>query len=320
MRDINSVKDLLEAGKQISKLIFGEKFESLRIVCKEDENIGVYTATVHAGNIVAKQMKKRYGLTKKFDRQEVSFVKMYGLKPISKRIYDAVEITPTEYILNLNKIIELNLDSFRIEIGYRMNHSSLEGIVRSRSSPEPLEDRRLYHISAQLTDPDSLIEGFSECEIEEFPITLSIQIQEDITTNIPFYVKKMSEIEEEILRDYNPHSAIKILGLQKQKARLKKRFGKEDLRSKFTEISLFLRPSKFRSNYIDISGKKEFILGDCKWGGDIFRVLGLTMLPKTMEVIMRTNLNLDKPAASGIMIYKSRKFSEDIHKLFLKKK
>jgi len=316
MGTLHSIKDLLEVSRDLSSWIKGEKFEGLRIVCKEHEHLGIYTATVHAGSIFAKQYTKKFGLIRKFDPREVCDVRIYGLKPLCKRIYDVVEHRPSEIVLNLKKIIEMNLESFRLEVIYRMDDISLKGLVRSRSSPEPLENRRLYHLSAQLKDPNSLIAGFSECEIEEYPVTVDVFIQEDISTNIPYYIKRMSQIEAEILKDYDPRHGVRIIELQKRRAGLKRRLGKEDLRSKLNELSLFLRPTKFRNNYIEIRQKKDFILDHCRWGADIFRALGILMLPKTMEILTKTNLSLDKKAASGIMVYESGRFSEDIQKLF----
>ncbi len=160
MEALGGIKELLEVSKDLSSWINGEKFESLRIVCKEHEHEGIYTATVHAGSIIAKQYVKRFGLIRKFNPQEVCEVRVYGLKPISRRIYDAVEHRPTEIIL------------------------------------------------------------------------------------------------------------------------------------------------------------KDFVLDHCRWGPDIFRALGLMMLPRTMEILTRADLSLDKKAASGVMIYESGKFSQDIQKLF----
>jgi len=316
METLGSIRDLLEVGRNLSSWIKGEKFESLRIVCKPHEYQGIYTATVHAGNYFSRQYTKRFGLVKEFDPREVCEVKVYGLKPLSKRVYDAVVYTPTKIILNLNKAIELNLESFRLEVVYRMDEVSLRGLVRSRSSPEPLEDKRLYHLSAQLKDPSSLVAGFSECEIEDYPVTVDVYLQGEINTNIPNYIKRMSEIEAEILKDYDPHHGVKIIELQKKRAGYKRRLGKEDLRSKLNELSLALRPTRFRNNYLGIEQKRDFILDHCRWGADIFRALGLLMLPRTMEVISKTNLSLDKKAASGVMVYKSGKFSKDIQELF----
>jgi hypothetical protein len=104
--------------------------------------------------------------------------------------------------------------------------------------------------------------------------------------------------------------------LQQKRAGYKKRLGKEDLKSKLDQLSLFLRPEKFRNDYIGIERKRDFILGHCRWGTDIFRFFGLMMLPKEMEILVKTDLSLDKKASSGVIIYKSGKFSQDIQRLF----
>ena len=73
---------------------------------------------------------------------------------------------------------------FGLEISYRMDNEWLRRIVRSRTSPEPLEDALKYHLSAQLKDPSSLVSGFSEFQIEEYPVSARVHIQQDITCEV----------------------------------------------------------------------------------------------------------------------------------------
>ena len=317
MSDISDANDLLRLAKEMSTWIKGDKFDSLRIDCMN--NIGIYSTTINVESKLSKWVERLGKTTRKFSPDDVYFVKVYGLKPIPQRIEEAVYMHNNEINLDLNKV--LGLDSFRLEVGYRMNEEWLDGLIRSRSSPEPLQDNLKYHLSAQLKDPNSLVDGFSEFEVEEFPVTANVQIQENINMNIPSYVKHLSGIEAEILSDYDPRHGImvmqKVKQLQKKKAGLKKKLGKKDLLEKLNEVTLFLRPTKFM-NYIKMDSQNDFYLHNCEWGADLFRTLGMMAFPTKMKVITRTDLTLKNPATSGEMIYESRKFSEKIRDIFEK--
>jgi len=317
MSRISDSKDLLKIAKELSTWIKGEKYDSLRIDCMN--HIGIYSTTINVESKLAKWVERIGKTSKKFSTHNVYFVKVYGLKPVPQRIEEAVIVHDNEINLDLNKV--LDFDSFRLEVGYRMDDAWLDGLIRARSSPEPLQEDLKYHLSAQIKDPNSLIDGFSEFEIEEFPVTANVQIQENINMNIPSYVKQLSEVEAEILSDYDPRHGIKVMQkmklLQMKKAGLKKKLGKKDLMEKLNEVSLFLRPSKF-IDYVRMDSQNDFYLHNCEWGTDLFRTLGMMSLPTKMNVVTRTDLTLKRPATSGEMIYEASKVSEGIRTIFEK--
>lgn len=311
MTKLNNVKELLETAKKISKLIVGEKHDSLELDCMN--YLGIYSTTVNVGNRFSKWVRRVGIPTMKFNAEEVYSIKVFGIKPIPKRIDGAVYINKNQIILDLSKV--LDQDTFRLEVAYRINNDWLSGIVKYRSSPEPLEHKLKYNLSAQLKDPSSLIGGFSEFDVEEYPVSTNVQIQESINTNMPSYIKQLSKIDAEILSDYTPYHGTKVIALQKKRAALKRLLGKEDMMSKLKEIYQLLTPSGFLS-YINRELEKDFRLHRCEWGTDVFKALGMMILPRTIEVISRTDLTLKKPAASGAMVYEKGKFSRDVKNVF----
>jgi hypothetical protein len=298
-------------AEKISCWIKGDKHDSLKIDCMN--NLGIYTTTVHVESKFSKWVQKIGKISKKFNPEDVYNVKVYAINPPSGIIEGAVYTDNNEIILDLNKV--LDYDMFGLEVSYRMDTEWLSRLVSSRNSPEPLENALRYNLSAQLKDPHSLVKGFSEFEVEEFPVIARVHIQENINLNIPDYIKKLTKLEKDMLEDYNPRDAINIINLQRERARLKKDLGKEDLMTKLNQFSVFLRPQKF-INYITNIPGSDFRLHNCVWGELLFRALGLVSLPKVMNVTSRTDLSLKKPAASGKMIYESGKFSTDIKKFF----
>lgn len=310
MIELKDTKQLLELAIELSSWLKGEKYDSLEINCMN--NIGTYSTTINTESVFSKWAQKNFPGVKKFNSAEVYDVKAYSLKPSPGRIRDAVTREDNLILLNLNKLLEYN--SVRIEVDYKMDEDFLDGLVRKRSSPEPLQDATKYHLSAQLRDPDSLISGFSDLEIEEFPVTTDVHLQNCINTNIAPYLKDLAKIETQMLAEEDPHSVSKIMKLQKEKVRLRKKGTNQDVMDKLNEVSMFLQPSKFL-NFVKMDYSVDFRLHQCEWG-NLFRALGLIHLPEKIGVMSRTDLNIDKPASSGILLYESNKFSEELRGLF----
>ena len=212
-----------------------------------------------------------------------------------------------------------DFQEIRLEIAYLMDEKWLKNLAIGRSSPEPLQEITKYHLSAQLKDPSILIDGISVIEIEEFPVSARVHIHDTINTNLPSYVRQMAEIEAAILADYNPRNTMKVIALQRRKAALKTRMGKEDLAGLLNELAVLLRPRKF-INYCELQSSYDFYLECCEWGADLFRALGMMALPSSIDIISRTDLNIDNPATSAEMVYRKGKFVEDIQSVFKRKK
>lgn len=313
MSRIKTTKELLEVAEVLSSKIMGEKRESLTVECMN--GLGIYEATIRTDNRFSKWVKSKlkHG-TMEFNASEVYKIAITCLSPFLKVIRGNVSRVGDKLILDLKPVLECDL--FRIEVTYQMiDEDFLKGLVRSRTSPEPLRDRLKYELSAQLRNPEGLSLGFSEIEIEEFPVTARVRIRNNLSTGVPEYLKRLFRIEGQILDERNPHGAMEIIRLQREKARLLTRLGKNtSLLEKVQELAIFLNPSNFL-NYIDALDLEDFRLHKCE-GDEFFTALGTLALPKTMALTSRTDLSLKKPAARGTLIYKSRQFKDDVAKLF----
>lgn len=308
---VRDAKELLAVAKKVSTQIKGEKTDSLRLECMN--SLGVYTTTVTVGSAFSKWVQKLSSNDPKFSMDEIYNVKVHELKPIMREITsDVKKEQDGQIIIDLKKC--LNLEMFRLEIYYRMNESSLSALVHSRSSPEPFKDDMRYHLSAQLIDPPSLVRGFSEVDVEDYPVSARIHIQEKIDTALPSLrtFKKIRKIETEMLSEYDPHKALRIIGLQRQRYALKRRLAEENPVEALRALIVFLRPSKFLT-YLNVL--EDFRLHVCSWGGRFMEVMGDISLPEEMIVITRTDLSLKKQAAKGVLEYHETAFSDDVKKI-----
>jgi hypothetical protein len=310
---IKTSKELLEIAKEVFSWFKGDSSDSLRIDCMN--NIGTYTTTVNVPSFLSKIGYERTQRIKRIDPQKVYDVKVYGIKPYGGRILDAVTRDENSILLDLNKLVKY--DQFRCEIKCLMNQDFFEGLIKSRSSPEPLETATRYNLTAQLIDPDSLIKGFSDVEIEEYPVYVDVYMKEHINTNIAPFLKKLSSTEAELLQEMDGRSYRKTMRLKGEQIRLIKVGGKKDITDWLNDIRQFLQPSHFL-HYIDRTMSRDFHVHQCEWG-DLFQALGLVPLPEKMRVTNRTDLTVDEPAKSGAIIYKSQDFAHEFKEIFNKK-
>ncbi len=309
MSNIQDTKQLIEVVKTVSEMIRGEKKNSLRIECMN--GLGVYGTHIKVDNKFSKWVNGLTHGSMEVPASQVYEVRTIGFSPYPQTLKANITRHDGKLIIDLKPALKFDL--FSIEIAYRMDEEFLKGLVRARSSPEPLSDSVRYELSAQLRNPEGLALGFSEVEIEEFPVSARVQISERINMNVPDYVKDLLKIETELLGERNPHAGMRVVEMQREKTRLLRRLGKASLVDKIQDLSLLLTPSRFM-NYVKTV--EDFKLHQCERGKEFFHALGMLQLPKSMEVISRTDLNLKKPASKGTMIYESKKFDEEVADLF----
>ncbi len=309
MSEIQDTKELLRIIKTVSEMIRGEKKNSLRIECMN--GLGIYGTHIKVDTKFSKWVNGLTHGSMEVPESQVYEVRTIGFSPYPQTIKGNITRSDGKLLIDLKPALKFDL--FSIEISYRMDDEFLKGLVRARSSPEPLSDQIKYELSAQLRNPEGLELGFSEVDIEEFPVSARVHIADRINMNVPEYVKELLKIETDLLGERNPHAGVRVVDLQRRKTQLLRRLGKVSLNDKIKDLSLILTPSHF-TNYVKTI--EDFKFHQCERGTEFFHALGMLQLPKSMNVISRTDLNLKKPAAKGTMIYESKKFDEEIADLF----
>lgn len=307
MPGIQDIKTLLDIAKDVSSKISGEKMDSLQIECMN--YLGKYVTTITADNAFAKFIRTNGKLNFPYDT--VYNAKVYAIKPIPTGIPDAVIRQSDKLTIDLTKCKDCEI--VRVEVDYRMNKECIQGLIHCRSSPEPLADSMRYHLSALLVDPLSLVRGFSEVDIEEFPVTASVNIQENLDTTYPILgtIRKLKEIENKILSINNPHKGVEVIALQKDRAKLIRKIQREAPDKIMKEIIGILGPSKFLK-YLKVD-ERDFRIHNCEWSGvDTLMSMSSFTIPRHIEVTTRTDLSLKKPASKGQLMYDSSKFEKDI--------
>lgn len=307
MAGVQDVKALLDIAKEISTKIAGEKQDSLQIECMNF--LGKYVSTITADNAFARYIRRNGKLD--FSCELVYNAKVYSIKPFLNEIPGAVMKKDDRLTIDLTKCDEC--DIVRVEIDYRMNKECVQGLIHHRSSPEPLADSMKYHLSAQLKDPSSLVRGFSEIDVEEYPVTASVNIQENLDTTYPILstVRKLKGLENQILSIKDPRKGVEIIALQRERSKLINKIQREAPDKIMSEIIGLLGPLKFMK-YLKVDDR-DFRIHNCEWSGvDSLMSISNFTIPRSIAVITRTDLSLKRPASKGQLLYDSGKFEEDL--------
>jgi hypothetical protein len=143
-----------------------------------------------------------------------------------------------------------------------------------------LADETKHDLSAQLTDPNSLTKGFTEVEVEEFPVTARIYVKENIDTALPGLqtYKEPRAIETAMLEDYDSRHGFKIAAMQAWRGALRKQLLQESPQEALATLMSILRPIKFLS-YLRID--QDFRMHKCAWGLRSLRSLEVSSCPRT---------------------------------------
>ena len=178
---------------------------------------------------------------------------------------------------------------FRLEVYYRMDDNYLRSMVHARIFTRALWRRNEIQPFTQLTDPVGLASGFSDVEIDDYPVTARIYIKEDIDVAQKGLrtFKQMRSVERDILSEYDPRNAWKVAGLLRERHELRRKLLQENPQEALREITILLRPTKFLT-YLKLE-ETNFKLHRCQWGMEKMEMPDSVFLPENMEVVVRTD-------------------------------
>lgn len=304
---IHTAMQLLTIAKELYSKIAGEKKVSMRLDCAS--NLATYTVTITADNVFSKWVLGLGTNEIKFPVATTYNVRAFEVKPVYGEIKTAVRRTADEFIVNFREC--LKSDVVRLQIQYFMQEGYAAGLVYGRSSPEPFADEMRYKLSAQLIDPESLVSGFNEMEIEEFPVTARVSVKDSLDVKIPGLstFKELRRLEEEMFANYKPGEGFKIAGMQRQRYELSRQLQEENPRELLGALNRLLLPAHFRG-YLKLEDL-DFKYFGSSWG-EGREMPGNVILPEEILVVTRTDLSLDKKAAHDILHYDVRKFENEV--------
>lgn len=303
------LKRILEKGlKLISKLRsdFSIQGQELTFLCPENRE---------KWSIVFQSKKGLLGGKKQFLLPSIKKIDVVSLLPLKNVTSRCINLLPEHGFELIYKNLEedtpylLELE-FDIENPMFINHL----IYRKVQEDTPHESRR-YWMQAQLKFVDVLDNMFSNVRFEDLNFDVRVSTHEDIRTSIPSSFKRELEVVVKWMRETDRERK-RRLSMEHLRLLRARRGGKlkhgESILELLQELQDIFLPKTFQT-FLKV--ERDFYYHDCLRGADYYAAPFPTW-PKFMTVITRTNLNLDKPAAEGLLDFNYQDFRRKIEELF----
>jgi len=227
-----------------------------------------------------------------------------SLHPLPRTVKEAIKKVKyndgrVAYIL-FPELLPPDSDLVSMTVSYRIDDVSLlDDIVDRTKGHEPGgAERNEYWMHAQLKHPKVLHDSFGRFDLRDVDVTVDVGVHNELKTTIPAPFIRRLKMFFDIMAETDPRRQHMAIPQLRQLAK-SKTAGRE-FKILANLESLFM-PGTF-SRYVDVI--KDFRYSTCYKGREFFE-LPIPIIPKKMNVISRADLTLEKPAADGILIYKS---------------
>ncbi len=200
-------------------------------------------------------------------------------------------------------------DLFLLEVQYEVDQKDfLDALVqRSAAREVPKDKEREYWMHAQLKHPKVLRTKYGRLDLQDVDFKIDVGVSSDIKAVIPDSLKWEMDLGSRVLSEREPHRK-KLLAHAHAIAMRNRGPGKNVLNMLGNLQELFL-PGRF-SRYVDVS--MDFRYADCFRGSSFYESLPFPTWPRSMTVISRADLNLEKFAAEGVLVYKKADFLHSV--------
>jgi hypothetical protein len=204
------------------------------------------------------------------------------------------------------------VDKLLIKIRFRLPDASfLENLVRRDTPREvPGEEKHEYWMHAQIRHPDALKGIYGRLDLCDVPFGVNVGVHQEIRNIIPPEFVDSLRAQKELGMTADTEKRLK-LALEIARARTRYT-GKEHFY--FSELQSLFLPDGFK-RFISLRGPFEY--STCNRGPDFYGITFPTF-PQSMEVVSRTNLNLERLAAEGVLTYAKKQLIGDVQKIFAK--
>jgi len=303
-----AIRKMIKKSDKIDKTL-GEEFKILgkemRIECPQ--SIQHYSVTFETSGTHILPKKERFNFGKV---RRVTLRPIMSLQPVS----DAISYTENGFEINLKKLEQDTL--YLLDIDYFIeDRKFLDALVNKNVAKESLGDEiNEYWMAAQLKHLDVLRQEFGVIEIKDLDFGVDVSVYNEVKMKVPSVFKRQLEVAVKLLSRAHGGRDEQFKLLQQQQllhARKEKYYG--EIFQIIEEIQEIFSSLTFRE-FVDV--RKDFHYYDCERGKDFYETLPFPTWPKSMTVISRTDLNLDRPAADGILVFKRRNFMEELEKIF----
>jgi hypothetical protein len=204
-------------------------------------------------------------------------------------------------------------DLFLLDVEYQIRTPDfVDALVQRNVAREvPKDKEREYWMHAELKHPKVLRTRVGKLDLRDLPFDVDVAVSSDIKMVIPQTFKREIEIGAQVLAEREPHR--KALLARAHAAAMRSRGTGRDIATMLGDLQELFIPSTF-SRFVDV--QRDFRYSECMRGISFYDTLPFPTWPKNVTVVSRTDLNLEKCASEGILVYKKAAFLESVAKVF----
>ncbi len=272
--------------------------KEMTILCPE--KVQKYSAIldVRRNRLFKKRLEFRHGV-----------VRRCSIHPISSlsKVEGAIVLNDAGFTIDLRKLDEG--EKYALDVEYELEDEKfIDSLVeRSRPKETPSSSENRYWMVAALKHLDVLKSDYGRIDLYDLDFNVNVGISQDLDTKVPKIFKQQLEQLVKIAGPLGRDELFKAFyNLRTMK---KRKYGDNSLKLLGELQELFL-PSKF-SDFVEV--RDDFHYGNCERGVNEFEVS--LSWPRTMKVVSRTDLSLEKPMSKGTLIYKKSLFFDEVGKI-----
>ena len=296
------VEKLLKRADRVDNSIsdaFSVQGREMTIICPE--SIQKYSLSLCAkqARFFKNKAKFEHGTVRRANIRSI-----VGLQPI-----DAITPLDNGFELDLKKL--KSGEEYVLDVEYFLEDQNfLDSLVNRESVNEtPEGDSTKYWMVAQLKHLESLKSKYYKIDLRDVDFNVNVGVHQDISTKIPSHFKDQLETIVQLTKKQGRGETFKLY--QKLLHLQNTEFGGQEYRILGDIVSLVSPP--IFSKYVDV--ENDFHYFNCEKGTSVYD-FPIVMWPKFMKITSRTDLNLNKPASNGQLIYKRGDFLTELEKVF----
>ena len=183
----------------------------------------------------------------------------------------------------------------------------IHDLIQTNVATETATDQDAYWMHAALKHPAYLKKMYTNLEVRDIDFNVDVAIYKEIKSVVPKSVIKTLSLLRELSSTTDRNRAIRLTHQL-----LAARRGSKDPYEIMSQAQSLFMPHSFRK-FIEVSSPFRYYDAII---GPSFYDRTMQILPKTMKVVSRTDLDLNNPAADGKMYYKKKSLYDDLSKLF----
>lgn len=212
-------------------------------------------------------------------------------------------------------LAELNADAeqFQVSVEYKVDTEDfLRGLVKRTHDKDGRvrEDEEEYWMAAQLRHLKVLETQYGAIDLRDIDVKVDVAIQQEIKTAVPQRFVRELEVAGKWLREKHRDRKHQ---LSMEHLRMQSSDASVDDAEVLKEIQDLFFPSSF-SRFIDV--ERDFRYSSAYRGSEFYEAIPFPTFPKTMSVMSRTDLSLNKPVADGVLKYKKGDFKKTLEEFF----